>query len=84
VAEVLTKRDIEDMLEKEAYRLATEGHEYNGGILYRFYEEQREKRKFNITITRRQVDNWTKKWTRNGGPRPRADFRNIIIDGGEF
>jgi hypothetical protein len=84
VAEVLTKRDIEDMLENEAYRLAAAGHKYNGGILYRFYEEQREKRGFDITITRRQVDNWVKKWKRNGGPRPRTDFRNMNIDDGEY
>jgi hypothetical protein len=56
--EVLDKRDLEDMLENEAYRLVAEGHEFNGGILYRFYEEQREKREFKPTITRsaRQLD----------------------------
>jgi hypothetical protein len=81
--DVLDRRDLEDMLETEAARRVAEGHEYNSGILYRFYEAQREKRGFQPTITQRTISTLIKKWDKKGGPRPRTDLRNII-DGGEY
>ena len=44
--ERLSKRDIKDMLENEAYRLAAAGREYSGGILVEFFENQKKERDF--------------------------------------
>jgi hypothetical protein len=81
--EVLDKRDLEDMLETEAARLAANGQRFDSGTLYRFYEEQREKKGFKPTITQRTISTLIKRWNKKGGPRPRTDLRNRI-DGGEF